>query len=358
MYWLWRSIIISTLVGIGIFLFIVYSETGELPNVRVHNTELISWIFLVNLMGVCFYYLSTFYNTLLPWNKNITARFFLEVSSGLLILGVAALIFSFLFLRDISMADSENTFWQEYWDGGVKFGIISLVIIYIYSLINFSIYSYNQYSRHQIDTLTSERNQINLQFEALKTQLSPHFLFNSLNTISSLIYKDIKIAEDFIRRMAHTYNYILSTNDRQLISLYKELEMVRAYFFMQKIKFENCIELNIDISEETEKSVIPPLTIQMLVENALKHNLICDDKVLKIEIVEEKEKTITVRNNIIQKSELLKIGNNLVDRPKRTGSHKIGLNNIQKRYAYFTNKKIEIIRENIFSVKLPVIFEN
>jgi sensor histidine kinase YesM len=93
----------------------------------------------------------------------------------------------------------------------------------------------------------------------------------------------------------------------------------------------------------------------MLVENAFKHNLINEDKQLKIEIYDEHKKFIVVRNNFIQKPELLKIGNNLVDRPQNGDSHKIGLKNIRKRYHYFANKDIDVLFDESFTVKLPVI---
>jgi two-component system, LytTR family, sensor kinase len=98
--------------------------------------------------------------------------------------------------------------------------------------------------------------------------------------------------------------------------------------------------------------------LQMLVENAFKHNLLNEKKQLKIEIFDEQKKFIVVRNNFIRKPELLKIGNNLIDRPQNENSHKIGLKNIRKRYQYFADKNIEITCDDFFTVKLPVINNN
>lgn len=358
MHWIWRNTIISSVVGFSIFIFVFNSETGQAPNFAVDLLPLVAALILFNMVGVGMYHLSRRYNGLLPWNKNISARFFLEVSSGLVLMALASLVFTALFLLDLEPLESGSTPWQEYWDGAVKFGVISLVVIYVYALVNFSIFSYNQYSVHQIDQLREERNQINLQFEALKTQLSPHFLFNALNTISSLIYKDIQLAEDFIRRLAHTYRYILRTNDQKLISMAAEMEMLKAYYFMQKIKYEDCIEMKEELDRSTLDTVLPPLTLQMLMENALKHNLICDDKKLVLEITTGDDDCLVVKNNIIPKTELLKIGSNLVDRPKDRGSHKIGLSNIRNRYAFFTNKEIEVSKDHNFTVKLPLIKQN
>lgn len=355
MHWIWRSILLSTIAGYGIFLFVFYSETGQVPKLSEHGLLLAVALFSFNLSGAGIHFISNYFNKAFPWNKNISARFFVNVSVGLLLVAIISLIYSQLFLRNIVLQDSDLSFWQEYWDGAVKFGIISLVMIYIYNLVNFSIYSYNQYSAHQIDRLREERNQLKLQFDALKTQLSPHFLFNALNTISSLIYKDTSLAEDFIRRLAETYRYILRTNEQQLIPLKTELDMMLGFYFMQQIKFENCIELKYNIPKAFMNTLIPPLTLQMLLENALKHNLICEEKILIMELDIVNERELQVRNNIIPKTQLLRIGNNLVERPSASKSHKIGLSNIRERYAFFTNKRIEIEKNQHFIVKLPII---
>lgn len=210
----------------------------------------------------------------------------------------------------------------------------------------------------QIETIRLERNQLNLQFEALKSQLSPHFLFNALNTISSLIYKDIRQADKFIRRLAATYRYILKTDDRKLVKLSDEVEMIKSYFFMQEIRYENCFNVVIELSNETLETFIPPLTLQMLAENALKHNSMSEEKPLLISIQQNNSNQIEVSNNIIEKPELVKIGNNLLDRPKENVSHKIGIKNIKKRYDYFTFKKVDIVIDKNFTVKLPIIHQS
>jgi sensor histidine kinase YesM len=124
---------------------------------------------------------------------------------------------------------------------------------------------------------------------------------------------------------------------------------------MQKIKYENCIELRVNLPEEVMNSWIPPLTLQMLMENALKHNMICEDMKLVIELNAEDRGYLVVKNNIIPLTELLKIGNNLIERPREIKSHNIGLNNIRSRYAFFTHRKIEVTKDQYFTVKLPII---
>jgi len=354
-HWLIKNIIISTLLAVGVTFFIFYSETGSWPIIVDYWQHFVVVILGVNLGGIILFIINKHLNQKIPWNKNQSIRFLIETLSGLLVFGILALIFIYGYIGLIIPTEEISMFWTNYWDGVVKFGILTLVIIYIIALVNFSIFSYNQYAFFQIETIRVEQNQLKLQFEALKSQLSPHFLFNALNTISSLIYKDTNISEEFIRKLSSTYKYILKTDDFKLVKLEEELEMVKSYFFMQKIKYESCIDLEISLSPILSNTFIPPLTLQMLVENALKHNLICDESVLKIEIFDENLKHIVVQNNFIQKPELLKIGNNLVDRPGNGDSHKIGLKNIQSRYNYFSGKDIEIKFDSKFIVKLPII---
>ena len=281
-------------------------------------------------------------------------RFGVEIFSGLIIFSVLALFFYFAYIYPSLTFDQETSFWSAYWDGIVKFGIILFVLLYMASMVNFSIFSYNQYTVAQIETLSVEREQMNLQFEALKSQLNPHFLFNSLNTISSLAYRDIGMAEDYIRKLADSYQYILDTNNHNLVTLRDEMAMVRSFFYMQMIKYLDCIRLEENIPDDCMDTLIPPLTLQMLVENALKHNLICEDKELVIDISCHEE-SIVVKNNVIPKPVLLRVGNDVIDRPKENGSHKIGLENIKKRYKYFVNKEVQITRNKHFTVVLPLI---
>jgi LytS/YehU family sensor histidine kinase len=312
---------------------------------------------MVNVFGACMYFLNKFYNKTIPWNRNRSTRFLLEFCSGIIILGILAGIYVYAYLEQTIINDPESNFWEQYSDGAIKFGIIAIVITYLYSLINFSIFSYNQYSFMQIETLRIERHQLNLQFEALKSQLSPHFLFNALNTISSLIYRDIKQSDKFIRRLASTYQYILKTDDKKLVRFSHELDMVKSYFYMQKIRYGDIFKYEIAIDNKTLDSLIPPLTLQMLAENALKHNLVGEDIELEIKFSQNTSGQIVVSNNIVKKPELVKIGNNLLDRPKSDGSHKMGLKNIRSRYQYFTNRKIEIEIDKNFTVKLPIIYQ-
>ncbi len=357
MSWIWRNLIISTILAVAVFVYLIYSEAGTVPNTAENRTGLLFTIVAANITGILIFLISHRLNRYLSWNKRLTIRFLAEAGISLIIIIVMGFILSLVFFKHAIPLDDGGSFWFVYRDAIIKFLIISLAVVYIYTVINFSIFSFNQYSVVRIESIKIEREQIRLQFDALKSQLSPHYLFNSLNNISSLIYSDINSAELFIRNLAIMYQYILKTNEQKLVFLHDELDAVFTYYSLQKIKYEEYIDLKINISPYEKKLFIPPLVLQMLVENALKHNAISEDNPMLIEIFSENQKYLVVRNNYIPKSELIKIGQKLVDRPKKNTSHKIGLENIKKRYNFFTDKEILVSANKYFTVKLPLITE-
>ena len=213
-----------------------------------------------------------------------------------------------------------------------------------YSLIYFALYSYYTYATLQIATIEQERKQIDLQLKALKSQLSPHFLFNSLNSISSLIFSNTERAETFIRRFAKMYQFTLDSYNEKLIPLEEEINLVHAYSYLLETRFENKFTCQIEIPEEIRDSKIPPLTLQMLVENAIKHNIMSIGNPLTIKIV-------TLGNYIYVK-------NNTTEAPKNTTSFNIGLSNIHDRYMLLHGEGIVIEKKDGFTVKIPIILEN
>ena len=223
----------------------------------------------------------------------------------------------------------------------LKLAILCFITLFLVNLVEFNGYSYNQYSVGQIRKLRSERKQLELQFEALKSQLSPHYLFNSMNTISSLVYRDPVIAENFIRNLAETFNYVLHTKDVKLVTLAEELEALKDYRYLLNIRYSDAVDLKLEVEDEFLEIPIPPLTLQLLVENAVKHNVISSAQPLKI--------NVGVINNE------LRMLNNKTEKPSHTASHRVGLNNIRKRYAHFTKVEIVVVDDDYFEVKLPIL---
>lgn len=343
-----RRIALNTAVasGLGLFFFfyLQYSESinGTIqPLVNTIPGILLS-ILIGNCAGLAAHYLNGWLDRLFPWQAGFAGRFLLGYIAQVIGLSLVAggisvlLIESFgpaIFWRGLSTSD-EDLAW--------KFFILIVVVVFIYSVIHTILFSYRQYAVTQIETVQNERKQLELQFEALKSQLSPHYLFNSLNTISSLIYNDPQTAEQFIRRLALTYQYILSTQQKKYVTLSEELDFVQSYYYLLRIRFQQSLTLEVNLPKSVLTSPIPPLTLQLLVENAVKHNTITPEKPLLIYI------------SAVDNTQL-KVTNTKNESVQSSASFRIGIENIRKRYEFFTAKKVEVKDDEKFVVSLPVL---
>lgn len=183
---------------------------------------------------------------------------------------------------------------------------------------------------------------VQAQLQNLKNQLNPHFLFNNLSVLSSLVYIDQDKAVDFINQLSKVYRYLLDNRDTELVSLETELNFIKAYTYLIKIRFDKNIIFNITIPQEKTVLLLPPLSLQMLIENAIKHNEISEDLPLTIDM-DIKDNMLQVFNNI-----QLRITNEI--------SSKTGIQNIKDRYKFFTNEEVEVFQtEKLFCVKLPLL---
>ena len=179
------------------------------------------------------------------------------------------------------------------------------------------------------------------RYKTLKTQVNPHFLFNSLNTLSELVYVDAKKADNYIQKLSGIYRYILDNEETDLIPLNKEIEFVRQYFDLQRERDENKIRLIVDCKDVDRFNTVP-ISLQILVENALKHNAISEECPLVIQINNDSE-YVLVSNNIQRKSIL-------------DGSPGTGLANLQERVKRIARKEVIINqKDNHFVVKLPIV---
>tara|TARA_R110000868_G_scaffold243900_1_gene499991 strand:+ start:19134 stop:20180 length:1047 start_codon:yes stop_codon:yes gene_type:complete len=182
------------------------------------------------------------------------------------------------------------------------------------------------------------------KYELLKQQVNPHFLFNSLSTLKSMIEIGEKHTTDFIVHLSDFYRFSLENRKQDVIMLSEELKILHAYIFLLKARFEDGIQLIIELSNEAKQSQIPPFTLQLLVENCIKHNVISLDKPLIIKLYVEDD--FLVMKNKIQPKKVPEVS---------TG---MGLENINDRYLLIAQKKIVIVKDNnFFKVKLPIIYE-
>ncbi|MEH6682636.1 MAG: histidine kinase [Sediminicola sp.] len=187
-----------------------------------------------------------------------------------------------------------------------------------------------------------EKEVLASQYKSLQDQISPHFLFNSLNTLTSLMYEDRDLASDFTARLASCYRYILDNGDKDLINLDKELAFLDSFIFMMDVRHKMSLNIRTDIHLRPTEYVIPTLCLQMLVENALKHNYFSNERPLSVTISND-DTHITVSNTLRKRSD-------------SQTSTQLGLKNIKKRFSFYTGTPVKINQENgLYTISLPLL---
>lgn len=204
-------------------------------------------------------------------------------------------------------------------------------------------YFFSKWKAQAIETEQIKSRQLRTELSALRNQVSPHFLFNSLNTLITLIHENQDMAARFTEKLSEVYRYTLSHKERDVVKLRRELAFTDAYYYLMKIRFEESIHIHVNIEAQYLDKYVAPLTIQMLVENAIKHNIASIHKPLRIDMYVENGKSLIVRNNLQRKS----VG------VESTG---FGLENARRRYAHLSDTGIDVIEtRDHFMVALPLL---
>ncbi len=221
-------------------------------------------------------------------------------------------------------------------------GLVSVGISLLMTLIMHSRSFLLSWRRLAIETERMKKETISAKYETLKSQVNPHFLFNSLNALTNLVYEDADLSAKFIKKLSEVYRYVLETREKELVSLSEELEFVKSYVFLQKIRHEDSLTFKLHDLKGVDFKVVP-LSVQMLVENAFKHNVISNEEPLTVEIYETDD-MLVVENNL-QKKNIL-----------QEESSGVGLENIRARYEMLSDKDVLVEDDNeLFKVKLPLI---
>lgn len=230
----------------------------------------------------------------------------------------------------------ENDRFRDY-----QFGLwVTLTIVIIFHFI----YFYNEYQKNKIKEQKVIAHTASAQFESLKNQIDPHFLFNSLNVLTSLIEENPENAQRFTVSLSKIYRYVLEQKDKELVTVAEELEFAKTYMNLLKMRFENSLTFEIPEQINNEDAKVVPLSLQLLLENTIKHNTVSESKPLHIKITVE-DHYLVVQNNL-QKKEVLQTRNG------------VGLQNIVNRYDILTQRKVMIDQSStFFKVKIPILTE-
>jgi len=219
------------------------------------------------------------------------------------------------------------------------FGFVMTLII---SLVFHALFFYKALNENKVKEQQIVAKTETAKYESLKSQIDPHFLFNSLNVLTSLISENPKQAERFTTKLSKVYRYVLEQKSKDLIELDEELQFAKTYMELLKMRFENAVSFEIPEKASSLELKIIPLSLQLLLENSIKHNVVSEENPLKVIITEE--------------NGYLKITNNYNPKTVLEKGTKVGLNNIVERYHLLTLKKVLVENDTVnFTVKLPLL---
>ena len=331
---------LGSIVFLGILfrfiLDIVYSLLYRNYDLLQSFDKYLFTIIIVYLSFESVFYLNKLLDKKLSWEVSPYRRFFtqwiLSFGTGLFFAIVLRWIVKFIFISFTYV----NLFDE------IVLVLFVLLVTTTLTIIDLGLFLLEKWRFSLAELERFKKENAESQFESLRTQINPHFLFNSLNTLSALIFQDQKKAESFVREMSDVYRYILENKDTELVTLKKELEIIKSYIYLIILRFEQNLTVTIDINSRLDMMLVPPLTLQMLVENAVKHNIISRKKPLAVKIYSE--------------DDYILVSNNLQRKDTTKYSTKLGLENIKSRYNYLTDNKVEIIESpDEFLVKIPLI---
>jgi sensor histidine kinase YesM len=241
--------------------------------------------------------------------------------------------FNFYVWRGISPAES--------WPWIIQAIPYTLVISFVISLIFTATGFFFAWKRsfQQAEKLKVEM--LAYKYESLRNQINPHFLFNSLNVLSDLVYDDQALAVKFIRQLSDLFRYVLDSRDKELVPLSEELDFIESFTFLLKTRFEEKLKIELDVKANPEEYIVP-MTLQLLIENAVKHN--------------EVSEAFPLRISIRKSGDYLEVENNLQPKSAGDDSKKTGLKNITQQFAFFSEKPIKIISsDERYLVRVPIL---
>lgn len=299
--------------------------------------------FLTFLISVALSYggnlIEDFFDARMPWIAYPAKRFILEAALYMLYTFCVSYVLMIIFVLWI---DPMYTLENIPWIALMRQTRLPLILGFVISSILISRSFLIEWRKAAIEAEQLKTERYARQYQSLKDQLNPHFLFNSLNVLSDLVYDNPDDATHFIRKLSNIYRYVLEVQQEELVTLEKEIEFASNYLSLQKVRFGD--SLKYDIPEVKEHAgFLPPLSLQLLLENAIKHNVASRQNPLHIAI-SIVDGSVLVQNNIQLKSSGLE---------ESTG---IGLANIRRRYDLLSSENLEIMdKDKMFIVKLPIL---
>ncbi|AXT60309.1 histidine kinase [Aquimarina sp. AD10] len=328
------SIIIAIIIDLVFILFRIGTPItwlGELENLSIHFMFSFA---LTSVNGYFFYFLDRWYT----WEKHPKKKLWYGAIGSIILTMITLAIVRLLLIVGI-YGKPFNKFIK---DEKLDFYIIGFVITLVASLFFHAFYFFKELQKQKITEQKIIAGTASAKFAALKNQLDPHFLFNSLNVLTSLIEENPRMAQKFTTSLSKVYRYVLEQKDKELVTVDEELKFARTYMTLIQLRFEDSIVFDIPDKATNADAKVVPLSLQILLENTVKHNVVMPERPLHIKIY-EKDNFLVVENNL-QPKEVIK------------QSSGVGLGNVMQRYALLTKRKFSVYKtEDAFIAELPIL---
>ncbi|MFZ4727012.1 MAG: sensor histidine kinase [Paludibacter sp.] len=327
----WYTFVLWVL-GIALLIGLIFSLFTE-KEISLFNILLPSVLNTAFLWGGSMTIVAFSWKTF-PWEQYPTKHILVESLLIVLLLVVFVVGMGFLF------SYNENVCFRDALRLNSSDILFTVLITFLIVTIHEAIFFYRQWKLNFSKSISLEKDNLEARYNTLKAQVNPHFLFNSLNSLITLLENNPK-AEEYVQNLSEYLRYVLVSNEKPEVTIQEELENLEKFFLLQKLRFNENLIVEINVNPESLNHKIPPLALQMLVDNCIKHNIISSNHPLKIEIFDQNN-NITVRNN----KQLKATG-------ESTGQ---GLKNIEGRFRFIGGESIKIESdEKQFSVTLPLI---
>jgi len=261
------------------------------------------------------------------------------------ILGIICLVFysvsAFMLVKYLMFFLKYHSLPSEGWEFAARSSFFTFLISFNISLIFTAVGFFRAWKKAVVKAENLKTEMMAYKYESLRNQLNPHFLFNSFNVLSDLVYADQAMAVKFINQLSDLFRYVLDSRDKELLPLNDELEFMRSYIYLLKTRFEDKLDLKIELIAEAGELIVP-MTLQLLVENAVKHNEVSEAFPLQV-IIQRDGDYIEVLNSLKVK----KVGED---------SKNTGLKNIVQQFGFFTDKPVDILNSGgKFIVRVPIL---
>lgn len=294
-------------------------------------------LLVFNAILLFHYWFNDYLNRRYPFEKSVRNRIIIQLIGGWAVVKTVLFGGGLIIIHYILpiLNDSLNRLTL------LAFGLIAFLVNTVICLSFIAIQLFNRWQENVLRAAQLEKEKAQVQYDNLKNQLNPHFLFNSLSSLDSLIDDEPVLARKFLQQLSKVYRYVLQNKDKEVVSLETELAFIKNYVALLQTRFEGTFQLECTLEEEALERQITPVTLQILIENAIKHNIISKTHPLIMQL--------STRNGYLEVT-------NPIQRKKQIAtSNGQGLQNLQQLYSFLSERKIEIQTSEVFTVRIPLL---